>query len=128
MRKFITFNFKFLGENYKGRFVFSHYLDNETFFIGIEVYNEEYQYWESWDDVTTNLGLLYYNDITTIYIEENFGLKPQYSKNLIDLMKRIGIIENRITSPMKFNFNRYIGYKINPTVLSKLAKNLEQAE
>ena len=51
----IEITFKFLDEEHKARFWKSNYLHNNGLYIGIVTWDEEYECWEPWGDLTVNL-------------------------------------------------------------------------
>lgn len=53
----VEITFGFLGETYKARFEKSEYANNGNLYIGVATWDEEYEYWEPWCDLTVNLGV-----------------------------------------------------------------------
>ena len=53
----IEITFTFFGETYKARFWKNNYVNNKNLYIGIVTWDEEYECWEPWGDLTVNLGV-----------------------------------------------------------------------
>ena len=54
MSKPIEITFKFFDEEHRARFYKSEYMNNGNLYIGIVTWNEDYDEWKPWDDLTTN--------------------------------------------------------------------------
>ncbi len=50
----IEINFSFLGETYKARFCRNEYF-NENLYVGVTYWDEEFECWMPWGDLTVNL-------------------------------------------------------------------------
>ena len=55
MKQPIEITFKFFDAEHKARFLSSTYVNNGNLYIGVRTYDEEYEYWEPWCDLTVNL-------------------------------------------------------------------------
>lgn len=51
----VEITFGFLGETYTARFEKSEYANNGNLYVGVQTWDEEYEYWEPWCDLTVNL-------------------------------------------------------------------------
>ena len=56
MKKVIEIEFSFLGETHNARFWRSEYANNGSLYVGVITYDEEYEEWEPWSDLTVNLS------------------------------------------------------------------------
>ena len=57
MKKPIEIEFEFLGKTRKARFHKNTYANNGNLYVGVLTWDEEYEYWEPWSDLTTNLNV-----------------------------------------------------------------------
>ena len=55
MKKVIEIEFSFLGTTHTARFWRSEYANNGSLYVGVITYDEEYEEWEPWSDLTVNL-------------------------------------------------------------------------
>ena len=114
----MEFDFIFLGKAYKARIVTANYRSNGAIYIGIETFDEEYQEWESWCDVTTNLNWFSYDENTITIKNERY---VEYDKSLIQYLTEFGIIEKKILEFIPQGYNFYDCYLVNVTKLKELA-------
>lgn len=52
----ITFNA--YGETHKARFEKSEYANNRNLYVGVQTWDDDYEYWEPWCDLTVNLDII----------------------------------------------------------------------
>lgn len=51
----VEINFTFYEETHRARFYKDTYANNGSLYIGVVTWDEEYEYWEPWGDLTVNL-------------------------------------------------------------------------
>ena len=51
----IEINFSFYDEIYRARFIKDNYVNNGNLYVGVLTWNDDYDDWEEWGDLTTNL-------------------------------------------------------------------------
>lgn len=57
MNKPIEIEFTFLGKKHTAQFHKNTYVNNGNLYIGVLAWDEEYEYWEHWSDLTVNLSV-----------------------------------------------------------------------
>lgn len=99
------------GDDNDVSLVFDMYRDNNNLFIGLEEYDKEFNYWDSYCDVTVNII-----DLPFLYsaIEVNFG-----GQEKIDFLVKNGFGE--LTDKMVASgFNKYPVFRFNPEKIKEI--------
>ena len=77
----IEIEFNAYGETHKARFEKSEYANNRNLYVGVATWDEEYQYWEPWCDLTVNLDIPLDGDAA--FLDTN-GCTPEIINALTD--------------------------------------------
>jgi len=78
----VEIKFVFFDEEKRARFCRAKYVNNDNLYIGVETWNDEYQGWEPWCDLTVNLPGMDCEE-NTAFLDIN-GCNPEIIAELHD--------------------------------------------
>lgn len=86
--KTVEIEFDFLGEKHKARFWKNSYANNGSLYIGVLTWDEDYEEWESWSDLTVNLpGMCHEGNLAFVNMECS-------GKEIITILEAAGFVKN----------------------------------
>ena len=119
----MEFEFEFLGEKHVGKFCFDRYKSNNSYYIcvltkEINDFNGE-EYWENWDDVTTNMSYYLGEDKVAILNGNCSDYDVTFVKRLVELkvLKKTGLV-------CSSGFNTYDVYQVDEEKLLEVCESL----